>query len=171
MERLQSFTQGKYDLTNNSMDAVEANYMQQLTDASERLEALTIRKGAMPTARILASNRSASGSSSSGKLGGGLAAGAPSRTGTLLNRQSSVSSPAAAPPAYTPSPAGSTVGSTGVAGKRPPPPPPVKPKPAFSAPKNYVVALYDYTATVSSRRWGGSPLRQMHRILTLWRCI
>lgn len=135
MERLQSFAQGKYDLTNNSIAVVEDTYMAQLTDAAERLDALTIRKGAVPSAAILAQNRKAGGLSPSGSRLSGLAAGAPSRSGSMS---------AAAPPAY--SPTTSTAGTTGVA-KRAPPPPPVKPKPGAAAAKSYVVALYDYAAT------------------------
>ncbi|PWN49557.1 BAR-domain-containing protein [Violaceomyces palustris] len=153
LERLQSFTEGKYDLSNNSIANVEQSYADQLTDAAERLEALTIRKGAPPSARILAQNRQTS-MSSSGSVGraGGLSSGAPSRTGTL-NRSSTITSSyrtasptsaePAAPPAYT-----TATTTTNVAkGKRPPPPPPTKPKPGAIPPKSYVVALYDYTAT------------------------
>ncbi|GAK63595.1 hob1p [Moesziomyces antarcticus] len=141
MERLQTFAQGKYDLTNNSIAVVEDTYMAQLTDAAERLENLTIRRGAMPTAKILAQNRASGGGlSPSGSRIGGLAAGAPSRSGSILSSHSNAA--AAAPPAYSPT---SAAAAGGVA-KRPPPPPPIKPKPG-AAPRSYVVALYDYTAT------------------------
>ncbi len=41
MERLQSFAEGKYDLTNNSIAVVEDTYMEQLTDAARyKLDAL-----------------------------------------------------------------------------------------------------------------------------------
>ncbi|CBQ71967.1 related to RVS167-BAR adaptor protein [Sporisorium reilianum SRZ2] len=139
MERLQSFAQGKYDLTNNSIAVVEDSYMAQLTDAADRLENLSIRRGAVPSARILAQNRASGGSSGglspSGSRLSGLAAGAPSRTGSLGH---------SAPPAYSPT---TTAASAGVAGKRAPPPPPTKPKPGAVAAKTYVVALYDYAAT------------------------
>lgn len=142
MERLQSFAQGKYDLTNNSIAVVEDTYMSQLTDAAERLENLTIRRGAMPSAKILAQNRGSGsgGLSPSGSRLGGLSAGAPSRSGSVL---SSSSAAAAAPPAYSPT----TAAAGGIAGKRAPPPPPTKPKPGMAPAKSYVVALYDYTAT------------------------
>ncbi|SNX83123.1 related to RVS167 - BAR adaptor protein [Melanopsichium pennsylvanicum] len=143
MERLQSFAEGKYDLSNNSIAVVEDTYMNQLTDASERLENLTIRRGAVPSAKILAQNRASGGSgglSPSGSRFSGLAAGAPGRSGSILSSHSP--SAAAAPPAYAP-----TSASTGVVGKRAPPPPPTKPKPGMSPSKTFVVALYDYTAT------------------------
>lgn len=115
--------------------------MSQLTDASERLEALSIRRGAMPSAKILAQNRASGGSlSPSGSRIGGLAGGAPSRSGSLL---SSGSGRHAAPPAYSPV----TGAAAGAAGKRAPPPPPTKPKPGAAPARSYVVALYDYTAT------------------------
>ena len=136
MERLQSFAEGKYDLSNNSIAVVEDSYMAQLTDAAEKLENLTIRRGAAPSAKILAQSRASNGGlSPSGSRIGGLGAGAPSRSGSIL---SSTSSTQAAPPAYT---------ATSVAGKRAPPPPPTKPKPGAVPAKSYVVALYDYTAT------------------------
>ncbi|EST07706.1 Src homology-3 domain protein [Kalmanozyma brasiliensis GHG001] len=138
MERLQSFAEGKYDLTNNSIAVVENTYMAQLTDASERLENLSIRRGAMPSAKILAQNRASSGSgglSPSGSRIGGLAGGAPSRSGSILSTGSAGHT---APPAYS---TGAATGSA-VAKRAPPPPPGKKPAPA----KTYVVALYDYTA-------------------------
>lgn len=146
MERLQSFAQGKYDLTNNSIQLVEDTYMSQLTDAADRLENLTIRRGAVPSAKILAQGRSNAGGglSPSGSRLSGLSAGAPSRTGSILSSHST--SAAAAPPAYS-STATTAAAGSGIAGKRAPPPPPTKPKPGMGPAKTYVVALYDYTAT------------------------
>ncbi|KAJ9478175.1 Reduced viability upon starvation protein 167 [Pseudozyma hubeiensis] len=143
MERLQSFAEGKYDLSNNSIAVVEDAYMAQLTDAAERLENLTIRRGAVPSAKILAQNRVSSGGlSPSGSRIGGLGAGAPSRSGSILST-SSGSGLHTAPPAYS----STSTASAAVAGKRAPPPPPTKPKPGAALAKNYVVALYDYVAT------------------------
>ncbi|PWZ00514.1 BAR-domain-containing protein [Testicularia cyperi] len=147
MERLQTFAQGKYDLSNNSMSVVEDSYMSQLTDAAERLEALSIRRGAPPSAKILAQNRSSSGGlSPSGSRLSGLAANAPSRTGSIGPGSGFASTSAAVPPPAYSTGAATTTASTGIA-KRPPPPPPTKPKPGMAPPKSYVVALYDYTAT------------------------
>lgn len=146
MERLQSFAEGKFDLSNNSIAVVEDAYMAQLTDAAERLDALSIRRGAMPSAKILAQNRPSSGglSPSGSRISGGLAAGAPSRSGSILGT-SGASGLHTAPPAYSPTSAAGA--STSLAGKRAPPPPPTKPKPGAPLAKSYVVALYDYTAT------------------------
>lgn len=116
-----------------------------LTDAAERMEELSIRKPAQASARVLTqAGRSASlssqGSGANAGKAGGLAAGAPSRGGTLGRSPSTATSP---PPYAGAGVSGSTTK------KAPPPPPPTKPKPGASAvaPKDYVVALYDYTAT------------------------
>ncbi|KAJ1027306.1 hypothetical protein NDA18_003315 [Ustilago nuda] len=146
MERLQSFAQGKYDLTNNSIAVVEDTYMSQLTDAAERLENLTIRRGAVPSAKVLAQNRTSGGGlSPSGSRLSGLAAGAPSRSGSILSSHST--SAAAVPPPYSPTTAAAGGAGLGAAGKRAPPPPPIKPKPGMAPARTYVIALYDYTAT------------------------
>lgn len=145
LDKVQTFSDGRYDISAAAAAGIESDYVAQLNDAAERLEALSIRKPAAPSARILQQNRGASGSlgSPSGSVksaGGGLASGAPSKGG--LGRASSTSSGAtAAPPAY------STGGAAGPAatGKRAPPPIPGKPASA-APPVSYVIALYDYTA-------------------------
>lgn len=48
LDKLQTFTQGKYDISQQA-GSVEDIYAQQLTDAAEQMEALTIRKGPMPS--------------------------------------------------------------------------------------------------------------------------
>ncbi|PWN20365.1 BAR-domain-containing protein [Microstroma glucosiphilum] len=140
LDKIQTFADGKYDLSNATPESVEQRYADMLTDAAERLEALTIRKPAAPSARVLTTAGRTPGlnSSASSSKATGLAAGAPSRTGTLgsLGRTPSSS---AAPPSYSGSP-------SSAAKKAPPPPPPTKPKPGALAPRDYVIALYDYTA-------------------------
>lgn len=142
--------------------------MAQLSDAAEKLEALSIRKPAMPTgafdmlaplcrcvysrvicstAKLLQQNRSPSASSGGsgsvlGGKGGGMASRAPSKGG--LARSPSAS--ATGPPPYS---SGAGAASAAATSKRTPPPPPNKPKPGAASGKSYVVALYDYTATVS----------------------
>ena len=144
---MQTFADGRYDISAQATNAVEDNYVTQLNDAAEKLEALTIRKPAMPSARLLQQQRANSGSytsslSPSGSVNKGLAAGAPSKGGMGLGRSTS-SSTAQSPPAY--SAGGATSAAAGA--KRPPPPPPMKPKPGAAAAVQHVVALYDYTAT------------------------
>lgn len=60
------------------------------------------------------------------------------------------SSSSAPPPPYTP-PAPVSASAAVVAKKAPPPPPPLKPKPKIAPKPQYVVALYDFTAQVSTR--------------------
>ncbi|KAN0062604.1 BAR adaptor protein Hob1 [Thecaphora frezii] len=175
LERLQAFSEGKYDISETSLNTVEDHYLSQLTDAAEKLEALSIRKPVGPSARILAQHRSASGAGSlggsAGGRGGALAVGAPSRSGGL-NRQASTSSTPSSfaspsPPSYSPSvtsTAATSATTNAATGKRPPPPPPLKPKPG-AAPKSYVVALYDYTATAD----GDLTFKAGDRILVLER--
>ncbi|CAD6889925.1 unnamed protein product [Tilletia controversa] len=167
-ETLQTFAQGKYDISDGAAP-VESAYADQLGDALERLEALSIRKPAMASARVLGttqrqssilSTSTSAGSSGASSAATGLAAGAPSRGGSLYTRNtalpssssSSSSTAALPPPAYTPSTAG-TSAAAAASTKRAPPPPPTKPKPGAAPaekPKEYVVALYDYVAAAST---------------------
>ncbi|CAO1616996.1 unnamed protein product [Parajaminaea phylloscopi] len=141
LDKVQAFSNGKYDLTNTSAAAVEQRYADMLTDAAERLEELSIRKPATASARVLATaGRSPSISSAgSSARAGGLAAGAPSKGGSLGRAPSVTSSGSAGLPSYSAS-------SSAATKKAPPPPPPTKPKPGAAVRKDYVVALYDYAA-------------------------
>jgi amphiphysin len=49
LDKIQTFADGKFDLSNASPESVEQRYADMLTDAAERLEALTIRKPAQPS--------------------------------------------------------------------------------------------------------------------------
>lgn len=134
LDKLQNFANGRYDISAESVARLEQDYVSQLNDASERLEALTIRKPAMPTARLLQQARTSSGT------------GPGSPTSTLgskasLGRSASTAS-AAPPPSYS---AGGT-SAAAAATKRAPPPIPGKPGIAAKPAIQYVVALYDYTA-------------------------
>ncbi|UZJ53149.1 hypothetical protein CBS101457_002469 [Exobasidium rhododendri] len=145
LDKLQSFSDGRYDISAQAVASVEDTYVTQLNDAAERLDALTIRKPPMPTVKLLQQGRVSSGtpiSPTSSLSKGGMAAGAPSKGGMGLNRSSS-SATAQSPPAYTAGGAASAAAD----GKRPPPPPPMKPKPKAETAVQYVVALYDYNAT------------------------
>jgi len=157
-EALRTFAEGKYDISVHA-PPVENTYADQLGDAQERLEALSIRKPAMASARVLgtAQRQGSLSSTTSGNASTGLAAGAPSRGGSLYratappSASSTLAGASQAPPAYTPSSAGSSLASA-AGTKRAPPPPPIKPKPGAPAekPKDYVVALYDYVAAAST---------------------
>lgn len=154
LDKVQNFASGKYDLSTTAA-TVEQRYAEMLTDAAERMEELSIRKPAQASARVLTqAGRSPSlsggaGGAAGGKPGvGGLAAGAPSRTGGLGRSPSTATATSASSSTMSPPPYASGAGG-GVTKKAPPPPPPTKPKPgaAAVAPKDYVVALYDYAAT------------------------
>lgn len=136
LDKLQNFANGKYDISAESAARLEQDYVSQLNDASERLEALSIRKPAMPTARLLQQARSSSG------------AGPGSPTSTLgskasLGRSASTAS-AAPPPSY--SAGGASTAAAAATTKRAPPPIPGKPAAAAKPAVQYVVALYDYAA-------------------------
>ncbi|KDN53329.1 BAR-domain-containing protein [Tilletiaria anomala UBC 951] len=125
LEKFQTFASGRYDLTVDPR-TIEDTYAQRLADTAEQLEALCIRRPAQSSARILGANRSGSiGSTSCAP--GGLAANAPSR-------------------------AGGSGAPNAAASKPPPPPPPAGKKPGLQPQKQYVIALYDYTAQVSHEK-------------------
>ncbi|PWN42356.1 BAR-domain-containing protein [Ceraceosorus guamensis] len=141
LDKLQTFADGKYDIAKTSGISIEDTYVQQLNDAAERLEALTIRKPTPPSARVLQQARS--GSSPASPPASRYAP--PPKAAPTHNRVASASTAsAAAPPAYTAGASSAT--SSAAAGKRAPPPPPTKPKPGAAPGVTYVTALYDYTA-------------------------
>ncbi|CAO1638689.1 unnamed protein product [Sympodiomycopsis kandeliae] len=132
LDKVQNFSSGKYDLSSNTI-SVEQRYAEMLSDAAERLEELSIRKPAQASQRVLMTSGRSPSMSSHSSNSTGLAAGAPSRSGTL-------SSATKSPPPYS--------GSSGSIAKKPPPPPPPMNKPKQQQPQvDYVIALYDYTAT------------------------
>ncbi|RXK37065.1 hypothetical protein M231_05653 [Tremella mesenterica] len=147
MDRLQSFADGKYDLSRKDIETI---YLEQRGDAAEQIEEMNITKRVQSTARLLQTARQASGGAS------------PSRTASLTSKPSLSSKPSfkkedsysspvqrtlppstsgglAAPPPYT-----STL-SSGSIKKAPPPPPPLKAKPSF-APVKYATAIFDFEA-------------------------
>lgn len=164
LDKVQTFSDGKYDLTDTSTAAVEQRYADMLTDAAEKLEELSIRKPATASARVLSTAGRAGGaaslsnSSPGSSRAGGLAAGAPSKGG--LGRSPSVASSATSPPPYAGASSSAATASAAAGRKAPPPPPPTKPKPGAAAAKTYVVALYDYAAQAE----GDLSLRAGERI-------
>lgn len=126
LDKLQNFANGRYDISAASVARVEQDYVSQLNDASERLEALTIRKPAMPTARLLQQARGSTSATSSIASKAGVA------------RSSSTTS-AAGPPSYS-------AANNATSKRAPPPIPGSKPSTSAKAPAQYVVALYDYAA-------------------------
>lgn len=155
LEKLQNFTDGKYDLTRRD---IEDLYFQQRGDAGERLEEMNITKRIVSSgedielacadsqAKLLQQNRIASG-------GSAAATRTPSMSSKAsLDRKESTGAygrtaavAAAAPPPYS---AGTSPAASAVAGKKaPPPPPPLKPRPVAT---QYCTAIFDYEAQVST---------------------
>lgn len=129
---MQTFADGRYDISAQASASIENDYVAQLNDTVEKLDALTIRKPPMQSARILQQRRQGSLPTSPG---------ASSKVG-LGRTPSTTKSPP--PPSYTAAGGASIASAAGA--KRPPPPPPLKPKPGAAAAVQYVVALYDYAA-------------------------
>nr|XP_031863366.1 uncharacterized protein CI109_001241 [Kwoniella shandongensis]KAA5530438.1 hypothetical protein CI109_001241 [Kwoniella shandongensis] len=153
LEKVQSFADGKYDLTSKDVENI---YLEQRGDAAERMEELGITKRIVSTAKMLQTVRTASGSSTP------VRAGSIRSTSYGLERKESLASPSsaskkdtfippsrsvAAPPPYTSTNSTSSVARTSsIAGKKaPPPPPPLKPKPSYNAVK-YATAIFDFDA-------------------------
>ncbi|KAF8741682.1 BAR protein, partial [Rhizoctonia solani] len=150
LEKLQQFASGKYE-TNGTVADIENSYHSRTTDAIERIEALTITKRMVSTAKMVQTNRLASGGSGTLSAGGSVRR-APSTASTMSSLAGKKAPPpppgaassSAAPPPYTPPAPNSNVAVIGK--KAPPPPPPLKPKPSSAPPVQYVVALYDFVA-------------------------
>ncbi|CAE6520522.1 unnamed protein product [Rhizoctonia solani] len=154
LEKLQQFASGKYE-TAGSAEDIENAYHLRTTDAIERIDGLQITKRVMSTAKLVQTNRLASGGSGTLSAGGSMRR-APSTSSTMSALAAKKAPPpppgaasmSAAPPPYTPPAANSKVS---VAGKKaPPPPPPLKSKPSQAPSVQYVVALYDFVAQASS---------------------
>ncbi|WFD40737.1 BAR adaptor protein Hob1 [Malassezia japonica] len=126
MERLQTYAQGKFDLSENNLIAHEHKYALSLQNVVTQLEGLSIQKPTPPSARILQMAKSGQSLSSLPPMKS--AAGYPTEP-------LSSSKPAPAAVGAAPAPA----------------PPPAYPGGAAPAEKaaDYVVALYDYTATAA----------------------
>ncbi|KAL7416882.1 putative actin-associated protein [Mrakia frigida] len=144
LEKIQSFADGKYDLSRLDVDVI---YDENIGDISERVESLGVVQRQVSTAKIMSQHgggslgRASSTASSTRPVGGGLP---PSRTASTSSYKSTpppARSPVvAAPPAYSGSPVAETK-------RAPPPPPPLKAKPSYGAPApKYVVALFDFEA-------------------------
>ncbi|KAJ9122378.1 hypothetical protein QFC22_001800 [Naganishia vaughanmartiniae] len=156
-DKIQSFADGKYDVTQKDIEGI---YFSQRGDAADQLDALTITKRLVSTAKLMSGHRSASGSvvGRSGLDRKSSVTSSGSATG--LGRQPSYNAGTAAkyglpPPAHAASPAVAapppyTAGGSGLAStagsikKAPPPPPPMK-RAASAAPQPEIcVALYDF---------------------------
>ena len=161
LEKINSFAEGRYDVTNVPGAQISDDYEQKRTDAWSTIEDMNITKRILSTSKLVQQNRTNGGGSST--LG---------RSTSMATTSSAVSSARGMPPSSgaapsfvkkpPPPPPGSSAEhappppySAGensasmvaaAAAKRPPPPPPIKPKPKMEPPKEYVTALYDFDA-------------------------
>ncbi|KAI5453390.1 BAR adaptor protein Hob1 [Naganishia albida] len=156
-DKIQSFADGKYDVTNKDIEGI---YFSQRGDAADQIEALTITKRLVSTAKLMSGHRSASGSiagrspldrktslNSTSSAGLGRQPSYSAGTAAKYNLPPPVhgasSAAVAAPPPYT---AGTTglASTSGSIKKAPPPPPPMK-RAASAAPQPEIcVALFDF---------------------------
>lgn len=139
MERLQTYAQGKFDMSENNLIAHEHKYSLALQNVTTQLEKFSIQKPVPPSARILQMAKAGQKLSTVTPMTTlqGYPTGAESGFSAAPSKATGAAEPAAVPAATTPAAAAA---------------PPAAP-PAYSAaapePKgDYVVALYDYTATV-----------------------
>jgi len=165
MEKLSTFAEGKYDITNVPGAQISADYEGKRTDAWEKMEGLNITKRIISTSKMVQAQRSASGTtlapSSLGRSTTNASTSSfgsrtvpPSSPGTSFKKAPppppsfGSKPPPAAPPPYSPgsSSLAASAAASAAAGKRPPPPPPMKSKPKADQAKQYVVALYDFAA-------------------------
>ncbi|BGP26538.1 BAR adaptor protein Hob1 [Rhodotorula toruloides] len=141
LDKLQAFATSTYGADALAVDGLETMHHERMGDVPERIEALSITKRFTSTAKFMSQHRANSDSET-----GSLHRASSTYSSSSLGRSGTSSSfarPAAsdaAPPAYSP-----PAVSPGLAGKRPPPPPPPG-RPGAAAKKEYVTALYDYTA-------------------------
>ncbi|WFC99319.1 BAR adaptor protein Hob1 [Malassezia yamatoensis] len=154
MDRLQKYAQGKYDLSENNLIAHEHKYSLELQSVVAKMDAMSIRKPVPPSARILQMSKAGQKLSTMPPMQASLGyptgsdagfsavspkvaqtTATPTTTTTVTSTTVQTSSPeVAAPPAYTAAP--------------PAAPPAAATATGSASGGNYVVALYDYTATV-----------------------
>lgn len=162
LEKMNSFAEGRYDVTNAPGAQIQADYEEKRTDAWSQIEDLNITKRFISTSKFVQANRAAGGNSltvpsSIGRSPSVTSAGSGSSRSVPPSRAAPTSSfvkkAPPPPPGQTPAPpppytaASNDVGAgTTAATKRPPPPPPLKPKPKPEAAVEYVTALYDFDA-------------------------
>ncbi|KAG1769593.1 hypothetical protein EDD22DRAFT_977459 [Suillus occidentalis] len=150
LEKMNSFAEGRYDVTNASGAQIQADYEEKRTDAWSQIEDLNITKRIISTSKFVQANRGAGGNSLT--VGSSIGR-SPSITSAGTPSSSFIKKAPPPPPGQTPAPpppysaASNDAGAaTSAATKRPPPPPPLKPKPKPEPVVEYVTALYDFDA-------------------------
>ncbi|KAH7921962.1 BAR-domain-containing protein [Leucogyrophana mollusca] len=160
LEKLNSFAEGRYDVTNVPGSQIQSDYEEKRTDAWSQIEDMNITKRMISTAKLVQAHRGSEGNSigrspsvattsSSASTSRGMPP--PSRAAPSFVKKAPPPPPgqqahAAPPPPYTASSNGVSAAAAAAAAKRPPPPPPLKPKPKPEPAVEYVTALYDFDA-------------------------
>ncbi|KAF9229699.1 BAR-domain-containing protein [Gyrodon lividus] len=159
LEKMNSFTEGRYDVTNCPGSQIQSDYENKRSDAWSQIEDLNITKRIISTSKLVQAKRTEGGSSGS-SIGRTPSVATTSSAVSSASRSMPPSSRAApsfvkkAPPppppgqeVAPPPPYSATINGAMVAvTKRPPPPPPLKPKPKPEPVVEYVTALYDFDA-------------------------
>ncbi|KAG2129767.1 hypothetical protein DEU56DRAFT_816613 [Suillus clintonianus] len=157
LEKMNSFAEGRYDVTNVPGAQILADYEEKRTDAWSTIEDLNITKRIISTSKLVQANRATGGNtltvgSSIGRSPSITSAGSgssrsmppPSRAATTSSFTKKAPPP---PPGQTPAPPPPySAASNDAITKRAPPPPPLKPKPKPEPAVEYVTALYDFDA-------------------------
>ncbi|KIJ68786.1 hypothetical protein HYDPIDRAFT_107035 [Hydnomerulius pinastri MD-312] len=160
LEKMHSFAEGRYDVTNCPGSQIQSDYENNRTDAWSQIEDLNITKRILSTVKLVQTRRAEGGGPSGSSIGRSPSAATTSSVSSRSMPPSSrVPAPAApsfikkAPPPQpgqqaAPPPPYTAVsnGASAAAMKRPPPPPPLKPKPQPEPAVEYVTALYDFDA-------------------------
>ncbi|KAL4399235.1 BAR adaptor protein Hob1 [Malassezia pachydermatis] len=132
MDKLKAYANGKFDLSENNLISHEHKFAMDMSHIIAELESFSIQKPVPPSARIMQMARA--GQSLSTRPRGQTVQGEKGKAAVAaaaVPATATAASSSVPPPAYSPS----TAGVTAAAGK----------PSAMSA--DYVVALYDYTAT------------------------
>lgn len=130
MEKLRSYAEGRFDLTSNNLITCEHKFEMDMKQIVAELDSFSIQKPSVPTARILQMAKSGASLSSRPRgLPGSKGVEAMSESSadvktTTESATGDMAAVAAPPPAYTPAA-----------------------EPTAASTVDYVVALYDYTAT------------------------
>ncbi|KAF8550314.1 BAR-domain-containing protein [Imleria badia] len=164
LEKMNSFAEGRYNVTNVPASQIQSDYENKRTDAWSQIEDLGITKRILSTSKLVQSKRAEGGVGTS--IGRTPSATTTSSTTSFASRpplpaypggSSFVKKappppppppgqPTAPPPPYSASDNGNGAASAAVVTKRPPPPPPLKPKLKPERVVEYVTALYDFDA-------------------------
>jgi len=162
LEKMHSFAEGRYNVTNGPASQIQSDYENKRTDAWSQIEDLGITKRIVSTSKLVQARRaeggvispigrtpSATTTSSAASLSSRSMAPPAHGSGASFVKKAPPPPPGqliAPPPPYSALNHGNGAGSATGVTKRPPPPPPFKPKPKPEPVIEYVTALYDFDA-------------------------